>query len=64
MEARLRGRNFLRIAQSFLVSVDAVKAVRPAAYKEAVLRDGTIIPVGRKYYIELKNAIEQKAVTS
>jgi len=54
LENTLYGKGFIRIHRSYLASEKSIKSF---SYTEAVLYDGVIIPVGRKYYSKLKEAM-------
>jgi len=56
VENQLYDRGFIRIHRAFLVSLTAIMNV---TYTELTLRDGTILPVGRKYYYVLKTAFNK-----
>ena len=58
IENRLFTKGFVRVHRSFIVSQ---AAVRSFSYEEVVLSDGTKIPVGRKYYVSLKEAMGKSA---
>ncbi|MCL2588481.1 MAG: LytTR family transcriptional regulator DNA-binding domain-containing protein [Oscillospiraceae bacterium] len=55
MENQLKGRGFVRVSRFHLVSVKAVTEMKSDS---VVMRDGTTIPIGRRYYGELKATIE------
>ena len=46
------GDSFVRCHKSFLVNMDYILKIK---YKELVLTNGVVLPVGRKYYNELKD---------
>jgi DNA-binding LytR/AlgR family response regulator len=54
MEVRLRGKDFIRCAKSYLVSAASIVSL---THSEAMLKDGTIIRIGRRYYNEVENLI-------
>jgi len=58
MENHLKGRKFMRASRFYLVSLDAVQKIMP---NSVIMRDGTDIPVGRRYYMALKSAVNQGA---
>jgi DNA-binding LytR/AlgR family response regulator len=59
MENQLKGKNIIRASKSFLVSVDAIEQLTNT---EAVMSDGSKIPVGRQYYPVLKDEMTKKGV--
>ena len=59
MENNLKGRKFLRASRFHLISLGAVEKL---TFGNILMRDGSNIPVGRKYYVELKNAMDKKAI--
>jgi len=59
LENQLKGKGFYRSSLSYLVSIDAIRALNS---DRAVMLNGKEVPVGRQYYAELKEAIKKKAV--
>jgi len=59
MESNLKGRKFMRASRFYLISLNAIEKL---SFGNALMRDGSNIPVGRKYYVELKAAMDKKAV--
>jgi len=55
LEARLE-RGFVRTHRSFLVALGAICQI---TYNQAMLSNGTPIPVGRSYYATLKDALDK-----
>jgi two-component system, LytTR family, response regulator len=51
LQDKLNPRNFARIHRSFIVNIDRIKEVLspPHEDRKVVLRDGTVLPVGRAY---------------
>lgn len=60
LENLLYAKNFIRIHRSFLVSS---LAIANHSFKEVVLADGTCIPLGRKYYTDLKRILASALIT-
>ena len=58
MEQHLKGRKFMRVSRFYLISLNAVQKITA---NSAIMCDGTDIPVGRKFYAELKSTMEKKA---
>ncbi len=60
LEARLDPRRFVRIHRSFLIRLDAVAEVRPAARGdyEVATKGGAILPVSRTFREQLISAVE------
>ena len=56
LEGRLFDHGFQRIHRNYLVSLLHIKKL---TYKEVTMRSGSVLPVGRKYYPDLKNAVEK-----
>lgn len=54
VENELLGQGFVRAHRAFLVYVPCIETL---TYSELKMRDGTAIPVGRKYYQDIKNAL-------
>jgi len=62
LEQELSRGGFLRIHRSCLVSLAHVQRI---SYEQVTLRSGAVLPVGRKYYPELKEAVmRMKAYTA
>ena len=59
LENLLFAKGFLRVHRSFLVSLQHIKNF---TYEEITLIDNTEIPVGRKYYSGLKEAMKENAI--
>jgi hypothetical protein len=59
LENLLFTKGFLRVHRSFLVSLQHIKNF---TYEEITLIDNTEIPVGRKYYSGLKEAMKENAI--
>ena len=59
LENILFTRGFIRVHRSFMVSTVMIKSF---SYEEITLIDGTLIPVGRKYYASLKEEMLKKSV--
>jgi len=58
MEHHLRGRGFMRTSRFYLISLRAVQSL---TVNSALMCDGAEIPIGRRYYQELKHALDNKA---
>ena len=56
LEARLKGRGFVRAQRSFLVSLGAVRRL---SFEQLTLANGKSIPVGRGNYAALKEALDK-----
>ena len=56
LEKQLSERNFQRIHRNYLVSLLHIKSI---SFKGVLMQDGTELPVGRRYYPELKEAVEK-----
>lgn len=54
LEDQLVSHGFLRVQRSYLVNLNYVQRI---AFDNLLLNDGTNIPVGRKYYKDLKEAM-------
>jgi DNA-binding LytR/AlgR family response regulator len=54
LENQLFSKGFVRIHRSYMVSVHQIQRF---TYTEVMLRNGTTLPVGRKYYQEIKKAV-------
>ncbi len=54
LENLLYTKHFIRAHRSFLVASTAVKEY---SFNEIVLKDGSVIPLGRRYYAEVKKAL-------
>ena len=54
IENQLVGRGFVRVHRAFLVAISQITSL---AAMEIILRDGTKLPVGRKYLSDIKNAL-------
>ena len=64
LEEQLKGRAFLRISLSYLVAVDAVRRiVKNNRDYDAIMRNGEKLPIGRKYYVAIKDAVKQETIT-
>ncbi len=59
VENVLYGKGFVRVHRSYLVSIAAVKSF---VYESLTLVDGTIIPIGRKHYKELKEEMTKRVI--
>lgn len=59
LEARLDGREFLRIHRSTIVNIDRVQELRPWFQGDycVILRDGTQLPLSRNYWEKLKQLL-------
>ena len=55
LENILFNKGFIRISRSYLV---AKKYIRSFVYGKVFMMDGEELPVGRKYYKELKNMMK------
>lgn len=55
LENLLFARGFVRISRSYLVSI---KYIASFSYDKVIMADGTELPVGRKYYKDLKVAMK------
>ncbi|MCL2588870.1 MAG: LytTR family transcriptional regulator [Oscillospiraceae bacterium] len=58
MENHLKGRDFIRVSRFYLISLDSVQKLTANG---VIMYDDTTVPVGRKYYAEIKNALDKKA---
>lgn len=58
IELQLENKGFYRVQKSFLVNIAYIREVSST---QVTLWDGSEIPVGRKYYQELKAALEELA---
>ena len=56
LETRLKGRSFVRVQRSFLVSLGAISRL---SFDQVTLVNGQSIPVGRGYYAALKDALDK-----
>jgi len=56
IEEELSDRGFQRIHRNYIVSLTQVRSI---TYSEVIMQDGTSLPVGRRYYPELKSAVER-----
>ena len=56
LEARLKGRGFIRIHQSYLL---ALRAVRSINTDQAILSNGMSIPISRNRFTALKEALDK-----
>jgi len=54
LEQELARSGFLRVHRSCLVSLEHIARI---AYEQVTLRSGAVLPVGRKYYPALKDAV-------
>ncbi len=54
LENLLFSKGFIRVHRSFLV---ASSAIENYSFKDVVLKDGTIIPLGRRYYNDIKKVL-------
>jgi len=64
LEEQLKGRDFLRISLSYLVSLDAVdRIIKNNRDYVAVMLNRKKLPIGRKYYASIKDIIKQEAIT-
>lgn len=65
LESMLDGKRFFRTYQSYLVSVTQIRQVRSTSFGtsfEAVLKDGSVVPVSRNKYAKLKEFILHQSV--
>jgi len=63
LEQQLKGRNFYRVSVSHFILLDAIdKVIRNNRDCIAVMRDGAEVPIGRKYFASVKDAIKQEAI--
>lgn len=58
LENQLFSQGFCRVQKAYLVSLDYVKSF---TFKELLMDNGIAIPIGRKYYKELKERMEDLA---
>lgn len=58
IENRLSGYGFVRIHRSYLVAISHIKTI---SFKEVVLDNGEVLPVGRSYYSQLKRDMSEYA---
>ncbi|WP_024295112.1 LytR/AlgR family response regulator transcription factor [Lacrimispora indolis] len=58
IELRLKDYGFVRVHKSY---VAAIAHIRTFSFKEIILDTGTVLPVGRSYYSELKREMEEYA---
>ena len=56
LETRLKGRSFVRVQRSFLVSLGAISRL---SFDQVTLANGTSIPVGRGIYPSLKEDLDK-----
>ncbi|MCL2432905.1 MAG: LytTR family transcriptional regulator DNA-binding domain-containing protein, partial [Clostridia bacterium] len=54
LEQRLEGRGFLRAHRAYIISLQAISNL---AYETATLKNGATVPVSRKYYAKVKEAM-------
>jgi len=59
MEQHLKGRKFMRASRFYLISVNAVHKL---SFNNALMLSGANVPVGRKFYAEIKKAMDQKVI--
>jgi two-component system LytT family response regulator len=61
LEASLDPAHFVRVHRSYLVRLDRIRSVEPYAKnsREAILRDGTRIPVSREGHVRLQELLGQ-----
>jgi len=57
VENHLKGREFMRVSRFYVISVNAVKSL---IANNVIMSNGALVPVGRKYYALLKEAIDKK----
>ena len=65
LEILLEGKGFFRTYQSYLVPVARIRQVKSTAFGtsyEALLDNGTVIPVSRNKYAKLKEFILQHSM--
>lgn len=65
LEAIFADYGFFRCHQSFLIGVSSIKKMGASLFGqtyEAVLDDGTVVPVSRSKYAKLKKILEEKGV--
>lgn len=58
VELRLQDYNFIRIHRAYLVSILHIRTI---SFKEVVMTNGEVLPVGRSYYPELKRRMAEFA---
>lgn len=58
LENQLFGRGFVRIHRSYLIAANQIERL---SYEQLTLKNGTELPVGRKYYNDIKLALTQIA---
>lgn len=59
LEDQLKGYGFFRIHRNFLVSLSQIKSI---SYGGVIMAGGEELPVGRKYYPELKSTVNSLAL--
>jgi len=59
LEDRLKNRGFVRVHRAYLAAIDALLHV---AYEQAILINGTTLPVGRSNYAAVKAALDKRSI--